>query len=242
MLEEERTYRIFEPGKGGSVPFRVKVETTDLFIRADRELYQEALESAKRARRIIADHGRERPEFLTSLSPLEAGRVQDALLLAMYSATAVAGVGPMAAVAGAVAQYVAEELGALSSNVLVENGGDLYLIGDREVAVGIFAGTSPFTGKLAIEIEGARLPLSVCTSSGTVGPSLSFGKADAATVVAKSAALADAVASGLGNRINTPDDLESALVWAYSVPGVEGVLAIMGDRMGCLGEIELGRI
>lgn len=242
MGDEERTYRVFGPDGSGLTAFRIKVETTDLYIKAESDLSGEALKLAAAARKTISDHAGERPEFLTALTPLEIpGECADFLLASMYRAGIAADVGPMAAVAGAVARYVAEGLKPFTRRVLVENGGDLYIDDEIPVSVGIFAGKSPFTGRLAIELEAERLPVSVCTSSGTVGPSLSFGKADAATVIAGDAALADAVATALGNRIKTPGDIKTALAWAMGVPGVEGALAIIGGSMGCLGDVKLAK-
>lgn len=243
MREEERTYRSYPTESGDMVAFRVKVETTDLYIRASEDLTEQARAAAIRARRIIASHGAGRPEFLTSFAPLgEPEGEINPLLACMYRAARAADVGPMAAVAGAVAQYVAEELASLSPEVTVENGGDIYIMGASDALVGIHAGRSPFSGKIAIEIAGTDLPLSVCTSSATVGPSISLGCADAATIIAKDGALADAAASALGNRIKAPEDVEAALSHAMAIEGVEGALAIIGDRLGCMGNIRIARV
>lgn len=234
----ERTYRAPE-GKAGRVAFHAAVETTDLYGLADRDLSAEALAAARRVRAEIEEHIRRVPEFSTSLRPLgpPAGALPD-VVARMYAASGAAGVGPMAAVAGAVAQAVGRELRQWSREVLVENGGDLYLDLAEEATVGLFAGTSPFSGRLGLRVEAGRTPLGVCTSSATVGPSLSFGCADAATVVAPDAALADAVATGLGNRVRVAADLESAVAWALAVPGVTGAVAILGDRLAAAGEVE----
>ncbi|MCA1989441.1 MAG: hypothetical protein LDL07_09915, partial [Desulfarculus sp.] len=86
------------------------------------------------------------------------------------------------------------------------------------------------------------MPLAVCTSSGTVGHSLSLGRADAATILAKDAALADAAATALGNRVRTAADLATALDWAQGVPGVLGALVIKGSQLAAWGEVELVRL
>jgi ApbE superfamily uncharacterized protein (UPF0280 family) len=93
-----------------------------------------------------------------------------------------------------------------------------------------------------MRIVAQRTPVGVCTSSGTVGPSLSFGCADCATVLAPDAALADAVATGLGNRIQGHGDLEAAVEWAMGVCGVTGVVAVLGDRLAARGEVEFVKI
>lgn len=243
MQEQHRFYRQFGASVDGLFPFRVKVETTDLYIRAERDLRREALEAAKEARAVIAAHGEERPEFLTSFSPLEPpeGPLHP-LLAAMFEAASAADVGPMAAVAGAVAEWVARALLPHSGRVLVENGGDIFILSDRDATVGLYAGESPFSGRLAVVLPGVEMPVSICTSSGTVGPSISLGKADAATIIAKSGALADAAASALGNRIQTAADIEAALKHAMGIPGVLGALGIVGDRIGCMGSVKLEKI
>jgi len=234
----ERTYRTFA-GAAGRVPFHVRVETTDLYLLAGHDLSAEAREAVKTARGTLEAHIRQVPAFATALRPLEPpqGGLPE-LLRWMYEAAGAAGVGPMAAVAGAVARFVGQRLRALSREVVVENGGDLHLDLAEEAVVGLFAGTSPFSGRLGLRIRPEATPLGVCTSSGTVGPSLSFGRADAATVLARDAALADAVATGVGNRVQGPEDLEAAVEWAFKIPGVTGAVAVLGDRLAARGEVE----
>lgn len=235
----ERFYREFGPRAGGRTAFRAAVATTDLYLRADRDLSAEALAAAREARGQVAAHLRQRPEFATGLAPLAPPPGETPpVVAAMYAAGAAAGVGPMAAVAGAVAGAVGRALRAWSREVLVENGGDLYLDLRDEAVVGLFAGTSPWTGRLGLRIEPGRTPLGVCTSSGTVGPSLSFGRADAAVALAPDPALADAVATALGNRVQDAGDLEGAVDWALSVPGVTGAVAVLGSHLAARGEVE----
>jgi hypothetical protein len=148
----------------------------------------------------------------------------------------------MAAVAGEVADYVGRGLLKWSRELIVENGGDLFIQVERPVMVGLHAGSSPFTGRVGVRIQPTVIPLGVCTSSGTVGPSLSRGKADAATVISHDVALADAVATALGNRIVRPSDLKPALKWALDISGVMAAAAILGDTIAAQGEIELGPI
>ncbi|MBI5016408.1 MAG: UPF0280 family protein [Deltaproteobacteria bacterium] len=239
----ERTYRRFEATGGRRVPFRACVETTDLYLLADRDLSAEALTAALAARGLLDAHIERHPAFATALRPLPLpAEPLPALLERMYRAARTAEVGPMAAVAGAIAQTVGEELRRHAAEVLVENGGDLYLDLEEEAVAGVFAGASPFSGRLGLRVTAERTPLGLCTSSGTVGPSLSFGCADAAIVLAADAALADAMATALGNRIQGPGDLEAAVDWALAVPGVRGAVAILGDRMAARGDVEFVEI
>ncbi len=219
--------------------FEVRVGTSDLYLRADRDLSREALAALRTVRGHIEAHAAERPAFATALAPLDAPPGMPSVVEAMYAAGRSAGVGPLAAVAGAVAGAVGRELRRWTREVLVENGGDIYAELEEETVIGLFAGPSPLSGRVGLRIAPEDTPLGVCTSSGTVGPSLSFGRADAATVVARDPALADAVATALGNRIRSAPDLEPAVSWATGVPGVLGAVAVLGDRLAAMGAVEL---
>lgn len=157
----------------------------------------------------------------------------------MCSAANKAGTGPMSAVAGALAEAVGFFLLDSIPEVIVENGGDIFLKVLNTVHVGVYAGKSPLHGRLALKIDPGTTPLGVCTSSGTVGPSLSFGRADAAVVISPSTALADAVATALGNRVNDKSDLEKALEFVRSIEGVSGAVVIAGESVAACGNIEL---
>ena len=148
----------------------------------------------------------------------------------------------MAAVAGAVADFVGSELLKHSREVIVENGGDIFLKISRPITVGIFAGASPLSERVGIKIEPSNDPCGICTSSGTVGPSLSFGTADAATIRAKSAALADAAASAVGNAVQTADDIQKALDLGQSLGCIDGIIIIKDDKLGVWGNMELTEI
>jgi ApbE superfamily uncharacterized protein (UPF0280 family) len=145
----------------------------------------------------------------------------------------------MAAVAGAVSELVGFELLNYSDEIIVENGGDIFIKTNSKRKVGIYAGKSPLSEKIAIEIAPERTPIGICTSSGTVGHSLSFGKADAAVILAKDTFLCDAVATATGNRVKASGDIESAIEFAAGIDGVEGVLVIVGDKIGAWGDISL---
>ena len=153
----------------------------------------------------------------------------------------------MAAVAGVIAEFVGKALAADGiQEVIVENGGDLYVHRLQECSVAIFAGQSPLSYKVGLRLLPAQMPVGVCTSSGTVGHSLSFGKADSVTVVARSTALADAAATRLGNEVGTTlspkAGVERALAKAREIEGIEGAVVICGEVMGAMGAVELVRL
>lgn len=237
MWMQSRDYRD-RAVPAGLMSFRAAVAQTDLWIAARRDLTEKAIRSIRGHRGAIEDYIREHPAFAGTLTPWPHAIFASPIVERMVQASLAAGVGPMASVAGAIAQAVAEDLSPHSDRILVENGGDLFLIGDGATVVGLWAGASPLSGQLGLALYPGQ-GISVCTSSGTVGPSLSFGRTDCATVVSRSGALADAAATELGNRVEIPEDIAAALDWALSVEGVLGAVVIMGDVVGAKGEVEL---
>jgi hypothetical protein len=181
------------------------------------------------------------PGFATALVPYSPQPGCPALAAQMAAATAKAGVGPMAAVAGAFAQEIGGRLRQLYAvtDIIVENGGDIYLYSAQARRISIWAGASVLSGKLALEIAPDETPLGICTSSGTVGHSLSFGKADAVTILARDAAVADAYATAVGNMVKTPADIAPALAYTAAQPDISGAVIIIGDRIGFDGAVKL---
>ncbi len=217
--------------------FEVAVGETDLMILAERELREEARAAAKTARRQIQSHAALAPEFLSAREPLPTPGGLPNIVAAMYRAAHIAGTGPMAAVAGAVAEYVAGELSAGGEEVIVENGGDLFMISMRERLVAVTAPGSELDGRIALAVPpGER---GICTSSGTVSHSASAGRANAVVIAAESAAVADAIATATANRVSAPGDVEGALQWARERAQLQQVLIICGDAVGAWGQFEL---
>jgi ApbE superfamily uncharacterized protein (UPF0280 family) len=235
---EPRIYRNWSEDRD-LISFTVIVKETDLFIRANANLQDAARQLVTRYRQQIQSYIRQYPLFLTAMEPLPVNREAPDIVRDMIQAGQKAGVGPMAAVAGAIAEYVGRELLALSPEIIVENGGDLYLSLLKTRKIGIFAGKSPLTGKIGLEVAPESTPLGICTSSGTVGPSISFGKADAAVAVSPSAILADAAATAIGNRVKQAGDIGSALEFSRGIEGLTGALVIVGEKLGAWGSIKL---
>ena len=123
--------------------------------------------------------------------------------------------------------------------IIVENGGDIYLKTLKKRVIGIYAGKSPLTGRIGLEINGAATPLGICTSSGTVGHSLSYGKVDAVVVLSQSATLADAAATAIGNLIVQPSDIPSGIEFAKGIEGLKGLLIIKDAKVGLWGEVKV---
>ncbi len=237
-MHTQRFYRDFKPVHRWQ-SYRVRVESTDLFIRSRENQAFEVQKQVVRLRSELKAHIRRQPDFLDALSPVKHLPGVPAIVSLMYRAADRAGVGPMAAVAGAVAECVGLELGASSREVIVENGGDVFLKLKETGRNTIFAGPSPFSGRIGLHIDPDQTPLGICTSSGSVGHSYSLGRADAATVVARTAWLADAVATGAANLVRSDRDLEPALAYAMAIEGVLGAVVILGDKLGARGDVQL---
>jgi len=237
MEHGRRFYRHHSPGKGTA--FDVRLHTTDLHIIADSLLYDESYRKLEQVRNGLEAHIKNYPEFLTSLSPVEQPVDCPEIAAMMYRASALTGTGPMAAVAGAIAELVGGELLKYSSMAVVENGGDVWLSINEALVMAIYADSLYFRDNLAVRIHPERTPCSVCTSSSKLGHSLSFGRADSATVIASDGALADAAATMVCNMVQSENNMEEAVAAALGIPGVSGAIVVYRDRIAAMGDIEL---
>ena len=193
-------------------------------------------EEIVRQRELLEAYIARHAEFATALAPLAAAPDAPEVARRMARAAEAVGVGPMAAVAGTMAQLAAEAAIARGADeAVVENGGDLYLLCRRPIVVGLYAGDSPLSDRLALKIEPGDTPRAICSSSGTMGHSLSLGRCDLATVTARDASLADAAATLAANLVRAPADIDSALERIAGIEGVDGVLLVQGDRLGIAG-------
>ncbi|MFC1808159.1 UPF0280 family protein [Candidatus Omnitrophota bacterium] len=238
MRYEPRTYRSYSKSED-LISFKAQIEETDLFILADRDLSAESKRFIERIRADIKGYIQKNPGFKDSLEPVEAEDDAPRIIRDMVQAAKKAGVGPMAAVAGAVAEAVGRELLKFSSQVIVENGGDIFISSDKPRIIGIYAGESKLSEKIGIQIEKSQYPCGICTSSGTVGHSLSFGKADAVVIISTSTALADAAATAICNKIKSKDDIGNGIEFAQTIEGVSGILVIVEDIFGAWGDVKL---
>jgi ApbE superfamily uncharacterized protein (UPF0280 family) len=234
----ERTYRS-EIINNNLSSYNVTIKESDLFIRSDSVLTDLAHQRVQQYRYAIETYITVHPDFLTSLVPFPDDNLAPPIVRRMLTATALASVGPMAAVAGAIAEFVGADLLCHSRNVIVENGGDIFIAAEQDVNVGVFAGSSPLNGHIFLKIKREEMPMGICTSSGTVGHSLSFGKADAVCIKAKSAALADAAATAIANRVKRKQDIHPALEIAMGIEQVMGALIVLEDQLGAVGDMEL---
>jgi len=240
---------------GRFTSFKASYRESDLWIGVDPGSYSSRMEDraaglARSLRLELEAYIAQRPQFLSSLVPIAADPGAPAIAATMIEASRAAGVGPMAAVAGAVAASVGAALLAEFGcrEILVENGGDLWLSFEEALDISVFAGSSPLSERVGVTVAPEFSPLGLCTSSGTVGPSLSLGRADAAMVAVRcvaaspaalSAALADAWATAVGNAVQGREDIEAALELVEGREGIVSVLVIKDDRMGIRGRLPL---
>lgn len=219
--------------------FEVKVFETDLLILAGKDLKREAEKAVYEYRRDLFDYIGKNRAFGESFAPIPMDENAPEIAKAMMRKSAIAGVGPMAGVAGAVAEYVGRELLNYSAEVIIENGGDIFMQSSEDRIMAVYAGKSPLSGKIKIKLIAGKMPFGIATSSAAVGPSISFGNTDAALIISHDATLADCVATGTGNLVKTAEDFKKAINYAKTIKGVLGVLIILGDKMATWGEIEL---
>ena len=241
MEYKERTYRSrFSDDERRW--FCVKFLESDLWIGVDSGSYRASMEADTYAmlvelRRSMDAYLLMDPVYKAALTPYDAGLEAPEILKEMSRVSHKTGIGPMSAVAGAVARHVAEFLG--TKEVIVENGGDIYAQACSDMDISVFAGQSPLSEKVGLHIPAADFPLGICTSSGTVGPSLSLGHADAVMIVCKDVMLADSYATAMANRIKTVNDLQPVIDRISAIPEILGAIAVKDDRMAITGQFEL---
>ncbi len=238
---EHRTYRSLVSHKK-LASFRVVVKETDLLVRTDRPLETETRDLVLRHRIPLERYLEQHPEIVHGLIPLPQDQLAPPIVRTMIWAGQKAGVGPMAAVAGAIAEYVGRDLLAHTKDVIIENGGDIFIRTGFPLIAAVFAGKSPLSSKLGVRIDSPGRPVAVCTSSGTLGHSLSLGRADAAVVISESAALADAAATAIGNEVSGKHDIEPAIAFGKKIEGVLGIVVIVDKEIGFGGNVELVQI
>jgi ApbE superfamily uncharacterized protein (UPF0280 family) len=235
---------------------RIKIGETDLVLKTDLRDH-ELPKFILKQRFELKNYIRENPDFLTSFEPVlvdEENNISKShsrksisskpplIVKLMARAGRKAEVGPMAAVAGTISHL---SLGYMIENgakyVIVDNGGDVAIKTDQNVVVGLYAGESSLSGEFGFKIKYRKTPMGVCTSSGTVGHSISFGRSDSVTVFADEASIADALATSIANSAlgeNDPDAVQNSLDRAEDFRKImRGVMVVVGESAGTLGKI-----
>jgi ApbE superfamily uncharacterized protein (UPF0280 family) len=233
---DNRTYRA-RSRSTDLVSFAVTVKETNLLVQAETDLVREAYAAVYDARAAVEVYREAHDDFARSLVPVPDDDLAPPVVRQMIRGSRLAGVGPMAAVAGAIAQFVAEKLASLSPEVIVENGGDIFMrsVKTRVVALLPEGDETP----VGIEIADAAGGIGVSSSSALIGQSLSMGRSSLATVVARSGALSDAAATALGNLVSAARDIEPSLGEITAIPGVIGAVVVIGGKIGVKGGLKL---
>jgi uncharacterized protein len=242
---EQRTYRN-QFNTSRFTGFEVKHRETDLWIGVDpasfkSEMKEMVLKKIESLREKLDSYIQSEPFFKKSLKPFQPTENAPDEAFEMAQAAEKAGIGPMSTVAGLFARETGNEIIQNFSveELVIENGGDIYARLKKELVLSVFAGDSPLSERIGLTITSKVSPLGICTSAGTVGPSMSFGKADAVVVVAKDVLIADAFATAFGNKVKSPDDVEKVLNQAEKYPEILSLLIICEDKIGIRGEFEI---
>ena len=219
---------------------RITVKETDLQILTDKPIDESFLRSrVKLYRSQVEDYITKDKRFLTSLKPVEVELNAKPIVKAMAKAAKKANVGPMAAVAGAIAGFLGRDiLNRGYKDVIIENGGDIFLSSRKVRMILVYSGKSKLWQSLYLRINPQDTPTSICTSSGTIGHSLSFGYADSVVVLSKNPSLADAVATACCNLVTSKENSGKAIDLARSIKGVTGIIVIIKNTVSSWGKVE----
>jgi hypothetical protein len=230
--------------KDGLKALEIRLKESNIFIssNAQKPIKAKARRYIRQLRKDIKQYISCEPEFENSFSPLKPKEDAPEIIKEMCLAASKAKVGPMAAVAGALAMELGKLLKQDCSEIIVENGGDIYVRLKRPIIVGLWCKNDEIRKSLALKLPKVRGHISVCTSSGIFGHSYSAGKADAATIIARNTALADAWATRLGNEIKSKKDIERGLSLIKNQKDILGALIIMGKSIALYGNVELTQI
>ncbi len=221
--------------------FQVEIKESNLFVLASRKLPKQTEEALVWCRKDIEQYIYRNPIFRTTFKPFPLEEGMPPIVRTMAEAGREAGVGPMAAVAGAIAEFAGKELLNYCDQVIVENGGDIFMKVKRRRIVGIYAGDSPLSKRIALQIEPQDTPLGICCSAGTFGRSQSLGTADAVIILSPFTALADAVATAVGNLVKDEAGIQKGLEFVRKIPFIRGGVIVKEKKMGAWGRLRILR-
>jgi uncharacterized protein len=226
--------------------FVVSCKDSDLWIGIDQASFNHSMIGFAQSelinlRLVLEKYIHSFPEFATTYNPIKLPENSPDIAVQMGDAASIAEVGPMAAVAGAFSEYIGKAIQKKFSvkEIVVENGGDIYMSIEKDLILSIYAGNSALSGKIGLKIPDGSTPMGICTSAGNVGPSFSFGKADAVMVACKNTALADAYATTFGNRVKTSGDISKAIQIAGDCKEILSIVIICENQLGISGQFDL---
>jgi ApbE superfamily uncharacterized protein (UPF0280 family) len=226
--------------------FLVSYKETDLWVAVDKKSYKKEiksfiLEEIIKLRNDLENYISKNLDFKKSLSSLRIDNNSPEIVRQMFVVANESGIGPMSAVAGAFSEFIAKSVKSKFNieEIVIENGGDIYLDIKEDFLTSIYAGDSPLSDKTGLLIKAEKTPLGICTSSGTVGHSLSFGKADAVVIVCKSALLADTYATKFCNMVKSEKDINTVLESVGKINEILSCVIIYKDKIAIKSEFEL---
>jgi len=211
---------------------------TDILISSNKNIKSRIEKPLKKIYEILNVCIKNEASFLKSLSPIKIKPFFPEIIKEMCAKSAVFNVGPMAAVAGTINEYIASYLQKYCDILIIENGGDIFIKAERDLNVGIYVKNPNFKDKIALKINAKNMPCGLCSSSGTFGHSFSMGKCDLAVVLAKSAITADAAATAFANSISCEDDISGSIAYFKGFEDIKGLLAVKDKKIGAWGAIE----
>ncbi len=228
--------------------FRVMVEESDLWIGVSPESYAPEMQSSVlkfeiMLRAVLQEYIFEYPEFRDSFDPIPIHDDDPEIVKGMKEAAFTAGTGPMAAVAGMVAEetgnFLIEKFN--PPEFIVENGGDIFLRIIKPITLSIFSGKNKAFENIGLQLDSTTTPAGICTSSGMFGHSVSLGKADSVTVVCRSAYTADAYATGIANQVKSSRDIKPVVESSFTSE-MRSLVCIKDNQIGIRGSLPVTRI
>ncbi len=217
--------------------FHFEQDTSILTVLCQPEYAETGWKALLGVRSIIETFIDQYPEFENTHLPWTPPKEAPEIIQKMCEASRLLNVGPMAAIAGTLAEVcLLAILNAGSREAIVDNGGDIALFIRKTALIGIYSGARDFEN-LAFQIPKTQRPLGICTSSGKIGHSFSYGKTNAAIVFSENIPLADCAATALGNLVQISSDLDTCFNDFEPIPQITGAAAIFNERIGLYGKL-----
>jgi len=234
---QERFYRELHKS---NFCLEVSYRESDIYLSCDKPLDEKVVKSLiKKYYDDIASYIRSYPNFLTSLTPWEEDSFAPSIVKDMIAASKVSGIGPFSCVAGGISWYVGRDLLKYCNELILENGGDLFLKINEDKRVGIYLGESFSPNFITVKIKKKEFPFGIASSSSCFGHSLNFGRADLVTVIALDSLLADSFATAFSNKIKRIGDIKKVISEAKEYSFIKAVVVAFEGRIAVWGEVEL---
>ena len=216
---------------------------TDMWLKTEGEPDRQEVETyLKQAYEDIEAYIACDSNFLSSLHPYEVGETAPEIVKVMSEHASKANVGPMAGIAGVIAEYIGRRLSSRHRIILCNNGGDIYYESPEEQWILLNAPGSPFHNQIKICVPSAIKGKGLCTSSGTSGHSVNMGRAYAVSILAGNACSADVWATAMSNQIRSHEDIDRILSLCKEQDDIEGVVILVDNYLGIWGDIRLSRV